>query len=63
MIVQNYEISPKYAMIAADKGRKRPHADSGSESDDNDEVRLFEDGFKDRYYESKFGISPGILIT
>ena len=36
--------------------RKRP-----AESDDEetpDEVRLYEDGFKDRYYESKFGVLP-----
>jgi hypothetical protein len=46
-------------LIEDGKGQKRPHEDSGSESDDNDEVRLFENGFKDRYYESKFGISPG----
>lgn len=31
------------------------------ESDDeqaHDEVRLWEDGFKDRYYESKFDVGP-----
>jgi len=40
----------------AQNPRKRP-----AESDDEetpDEVRLYEDGFKDRYYESKFGVLP-----
>lgn len=31
--------------------------DSSSEEEVNDEVRLWEDGFKSRYYESKFDIS------
>ena len=31
-------------------------ADSDEETPD--EVRLYEDGFKDRYYESKFGVLP-----
>ena len=40
-------------------GVKRPHPDSSQDSDDDeppDEVRLWEDGFKDRYYESKFDV-------
>ena len=37
--------------------RKRP-ADSDDEEETPDEVRLYEDGFKDRYYESKFGVLP-----
>ena len=32
--------------------------DSDSEEETPDEVRLYEDGFKDRYYESKFGAYP-----
>jgi 5'-3' exoribonuclease 2 len=39
-------------------GTKRPHRDSDSEEETNDEVRLWEDGFKDRYYESKFDVAP-----
>uniref|UniRef100_A0A8D8TWE9 5'-3' exoribonuclease n=1 Tax=Cacopsylla melanoneura TaxID=428564 RepID=A0A8D8TWE9_9HEMI len=31
-------------------------AESSDEEEDNDEVRLWEDGFKDRYYESKFDV-------
>jgi 5'-3' exoribonuclease 2 len=30
--------------------------DSDSEEETPDEVRLYEDGFKDRYYEAKFGL-------
>ncbi|XP_037086044.1 5'-3' exoribonuclease 2-like [Pollicipes pollicipes] len=36
-------------------GQKRSH-DSDSEEETPDEVRLWEDGFKDRYYESKFDV-------
>lgn len=45
-------------------GRKRTAAQAGLEDDDDDdeqkhdEVRLWEDGFKDRYYESKFDVGP-----
>ncbi|KAH8279944.1 hypothetical protein KR054_011745 [Drosophila jambulina] len=45
---------------------KRTGAEAGLQDDDddeeeevNDEVRLWEDGFKDRYYESKFDVAPG----
>lgn len=40
------------------KGVKRSHDQVSDEEDDqaHDEVRLWEDGFKDRYYESKFDI-------
>jgi 5'-3' exoribonuclease 2 len=37
--------------------RKRP-AGSDSEEETPDEVRLYDEGFKDRYYESKFGVLP-----
>ena len=42
------------------RGTKRPSNDNDSDSDEEppDEVRLYEDGFKDRYYESKFGVLP-----
>ena len=36
-------------------GTKRPHDDS-DDDEPPDEVRLWEDGFKDRYYESKFDV-------
>ena len=32
--------------------------ESDSEEEPNDEVRLWEEGFKDRYYESKFDVAP-----
>jgi 5'-3' exoribonuclease 2 len=32
--------------------------DSDEEEEPNDEVRLYEAGFKDRYYESKFDVAP-----
>lgn len=44
---------------------KRKREDNDDDDDDsseeevvNDEVRLYEAGFKDRYYESKFDVSP-----
>lgn len=37
-------------------GEKRKRDDSNDEEEPPDEVRLWEDGFKDRYYESKFDI-------
>lgn len=43
--------------------QKRKHDEAENEGDDqaHDEVRLWEDGFKDRYYESKFDVSPDNL--
>ncbi|KAF2353554.1 putative 5-3 exonuclease [Trinorchestia longiramus] len=45
------------------RGQKRPadDMDSDSEEEPNDEVRLYEEGFKDRYYESKFEVTPDDL--
>jgi len=39
-------------------GQGYPGHCSDSDDEPNDEVRLYEDGFKDRYYESKFGVLP-----
>ncbi|KAG6442043.1 5'-3' exoribonuclease 2 homolog [Manduca sexta] len=43
------------------RGRKRSAAEAGLEEEDDDdkhdEVRLWEEGFKERYYESKFEVS------
>ncbi|XP_034233636.1 5'-3' exoribonuclease 2 homolog [Thrips palmi] len=40
------------------RGEKRKREDDNEEDENpNDEVRLWEDGFKDRYYESKFDVS------
>lgn len=43
------------------RGKKRSHDEAGIEEEEeddqaHDEVRLWEDGFKDRYYESKFDV-------
>lgn len=44
------------------KGQKRPLEKDEEEDDQaHDEVRLWEDGFKDRYYESKFDVPPDNL--
>ncbi|XP_018324321.1 5'-3' exoribonuclease 2 homolog isoform X2 [Agrilus planipennis] len=41
------------------RGVKRPLEDDDEDDDQvHDEVRLWEDGFKDRYYESKFDVTP-----
>lgn len=42
------------------RGNKRKHGEMEEEEDDqaHDEVRLWESGFKERYYESKFDVSP-----
>ncbi|XP_065212069.1 5'-3' exoribonuclease 2 homolog [Planococcus citri] len=46
---------------AFNRGEKRPAQGPADDSDEevpvNDEVRLWESGFKDRYYESKFDVS------
>ncbi|KAI4467869.1 3' exoribonuclease [Holotrichia oblita] len=42
-----------------DRGLKRPREDDNEDEEEvHDEVRLWEDGFKDRYYESKFDVGP-----
>lgn len=45
------------------RGVKRPREDDKDDDDEeaHDEVRLWEDGFKDRYYESKFDVGAGNL--
>lgn len=47
------------------RGQKRKHDEIEDDDEDDDqahdEVRLWEDGFKDRYYESKFDIAPDNL--
>lgn len=73
---QNYHTSEKgnakemlESMIrpenSTDHERKRKSEVFEDDSDDDqshDEVRLWEDGFKDRYYESKFDVSPDNLV-
>lgn len=57
---------PAGSSESTSRGVKRKSGESVEtveiESDDeevNDEVRLWEDGFKDRYYESKFDVGSG----
>ncbi|XP_069969819.1 5'-3' exoribonuclease 2 homolog [Penaeus vannamei] len=47
-------------MDAKGRGQKRSidQVDSDSDEETPDEVRLYEEGAKDRYYESKFEVSP-----
>lgn len=48
------------SMEGASRGEKRKASevasDDSEDEEPNDEVRLWEDGFKDRYYESKFDV-------
>ncbi|PIK55846.1 putative 5'-3' exoribonuclease 2 isoform X1 [Apostichopus japonicus] len=39
--------------------RKAEEIDEDEENDKKDEVKLWEDGWRDRYYQSKFGVAPG----
>ncbi len=47
----NVEVSPQ-------AGVKRKREDDDEDDFSHDEVRLWEDGFKERYYESKFAVPP-----
>lgn len=44
-----------------DQISKEENEEEQEEEEPNDEVRLWENGFKDRYYESKFDVSPDNL--
>ncbi|XP_068140814.1 5'-3' exoribonuclease 2 homolog [Drosophila tropicalis] len=60
--IQNY----KAEAAALRLGQKRSGNDAGLDAEEededcNDEVRLWEDGFKNRYYESKFDVGPDNL--
>jgi 5'-3' exoribonuclease 2 len=54
----------KNIKILDSRGHKRTSTeafggqDPESDEETPDEVRLYEDGFKDRYYEAKFGLPP-----
>ena len=50
---------PKVEPPAPAVGLKRKREDDDDDEDfSHDEVRLWEDGFKERYYESKFAVAP-----
>ncbi|XP_066597971.1 5'-3' exoribonuclease 2 homolog [Prorops nasuta] len=58
-------LRPENSQDTQNTGKKRKHEETSEESDDDqahDEVRLWEDGFKDRYYESKFDVSADNLV-
>lgn len=46
---------------SSNRGVKRPLENDSDDEQAHDEVRLWEDGFKDRYYESKFDVGPDNL--
>lgn len=55
---------PAGSSDSSPQGQKRKLDEDKDESEDeqaHDEVRLWEDGFKDRYYESKFDVESGNL--
>lgn len=58
-------IEPSSSSSGGQKRKRDDNDDNGQESDDDDqahdEVRLWEDGFKNRYYESKFDVGPDQL--
>lgn len=43
------------------RGKKRGREEEDDDDQAHDEVRLWEDGFKDRYYESKFDVTSDNL--
>lgn len=52
------------ASSSTPRGQKRKYEEVEDQEEDHqahDEVRLWEDGFKDRYYESKFDVAPDKL--
>lgn len=54
--------SPSNSQPQFNRGQKRGYDEVEPDDDDDDqahdEVKLWEDGFKDRYYESKFDVPP-----
>ncbi|PAA82537.1 hypothetical protein BOX15_Mlig023895g1 [Macrostomum lignano] len=44
--------------LQAERDRQQQQPDSDEEADARDEVRLWEDGWRHRYYSSKFGVAP-----
>ena len=54
-----YQVLEFIRSFSDKRGEKRKHDEEESDDDQaHDEVRLWEDGFKDRYYESKFDVAP-----
>ncbi|EDV93904.1 5'-3' exoribonuclease 2 homolog [Drosophila grimshawi] len=66
-IITNYKQEASAVRMGSNdsQGTKRSstnaNLDDADEEENNDEVRLWEDGFKNRYYESKFDVASGNL--
>ncbi|XP_017872750.1 PREDICTED: 5'-3' exoribonuclease 2 homolog isoform X2 [Drosophila arizonae] len=58
-IITNYK--QEAASVRMGSKRSSTAANLDDDEEDHDEVRLWEDGFKNRYYESKFDVSPDNL--
>ncbi|KAL7740217.1 hypothetical protein ACLKA6_003920 [Drosophila palustris] len=59
--ISNYKQEAAALRLGLGEGgvkRTSSEANLDEEEEDNDEVRLWEDGFKSRYYESKFDVAP-----
>lgn len=61
MLKDPQKSEPDDSSNARGQKRKRDDDDSDSEEEPPDEVRLWEDGWKDRYYESKFEVTSDNL--
>ncbi|KAH8238853.1 hypothetical protein KR038_004666 [Drosophila bunnanda] len=57
--IANYKEAAAALRLGKRTGDQAALEDDDDEEEVNDEVRLWEDGFKDRYYESKFDVAPG----
>ncbi|XP_034115085.1 5'-3' exoribonuclease 2 homolog [Drosophila albomicans] len=56
--ITNYKQEAAALRMGAGGKRTSAQANLDDEEEDNDEVRLWEEGFKTRYYESKFDVTP-----
>lgn len=52
---QSAALALRSELVAPDKGEKRKHEEE-EEAEPEDNVKLWEDGWKDRYYENKFSV-------
>lgn len=57
-VVEKVEVTVQRGASNNEQGVKRKRDDDDEDDFSHDEVRLWEDGFKERYYESKFAVPP-----
>ncbi|XP_046442681.1 5'-3' exoribonuclease 2 homolog isoform X1 [Daphnia pulex] len=57
-VVEKVEVTVQSGASNNEQGVKRKRDDDDEDDFSHDEVRLWEDGFKERYYESKFAVPP-----